>query len=242
MFRKAVKRDAKLRLALSGPAGSGKTYSLLAIATKRTGSGGRRGVTEGGAQPIEALGIAQAPKPAAASRTARGMLLESAQAAGRGVKRMRNLGEVAAPGESVVRVFLQRTEWKSKAQQVLEKNVRTRKLAALYGLQERMRILTGRIEVLEDELDLLGWRPRAHQGTYKTPYREELVNELCALPNKERAQRIRDLAAQEGIDRRSVYRKLQKCVRWSLRRREDPVLESKSNAVLNKRAALSDVG
>jgi hypothetical protein len=25
MFRKAVKRDAKLRLALSGPAGSGKT-------------------------------------------------------------------------------------------------------------------------------------------------------------------------------------------------------------------------
>jgi hypothetical protein len=26
MFRKAVKRDAKLRLALSGPAGSGKTY------------------------------------------------------------------------------------------------------------------------------------------------------------------------------------------------------------------------
>jgi hypothetical protein len=33
MFRRAVKRDAKLRLALSGPAGSGKTYSLLAIAT-----------------------------------------------------------------------------------------------------------------------------------------------------------------------------------------------------------------
>jgi hypothetical protein len=29
--------------------------------------------------------------------------VESAQAAGRGVKRMRNLGEVAAPGESVVR-------------------------------------------------------------------------------------------------------------------------------------------
>jgi len=32
-FKKAVKHDAKLRLALCGPAGSGKTYSLLAIAT-----------------------------------------------------------------------------------------------------------------------------------------------------------------------------------------------------------------
>jgi hypothetical protein len=105
-----------------------------------------------------------------------------------------------------------------------------------------MRILTGRIEAIEDELDLLGWRPRVHQGTYKTPYREELINELCTLSNKERAQRIRDLAAQEGIHRRSVYRKLQKCVRWALRGREDPALESKSNAVLSKRAALSDVG
>jgi vancomycin aglycone glucosyltransferase len=36
--------------------------------------------------------------------------LESAQAAGRGVKRTRNLGEVAAPGESVVRDFLQSGE------------------------------------------------------------------------------------------------------------------------------------
>jgi hypothetical protein len=33
--------------------------------------------------------------------------LESAQAAGRGVKRRRNLDDVAAPGESVVREFLQ---------------------------------------------------------------------------------------------------------------------------------------
>lgn len=33
MFKKAVKRDAKLRLAVCGPAGSGKTYSLLAVAT-----------------------------------------------------------------------------------------------------------------------------------------------------------------------------------------------------------------
>lgn len=33
MFKKAIKRDAKLRLALCGPAGSGKTFSLLALAT-----------------------------------------------------------------------------------------------------------------------------------------------------------------------------------------------------------------
>ena len=32
LFRKAVKRDGKLRLAISGPAGSGKTFTLLAIA------------------------------------------------------------------------------------------------------------------------------------------------------------------------------------------------------------------
>ena len=36
-FQKAVKRAAKLRLALCGPAGSGKTYSLLALATKLRG-------------------------------------------------------------------------------------------------------------------------------------------------------------------------------------------------------------
>jgi hypothetical protein len=34
-------------------------------------------------------------------------MLESAQAAGRGVKRMRNSADLAAPGESVVREFLQ---------------------------------------------------------------------------------------------------------------------------------------
>jgi DNA polymerase III delta prime subunit len=36
-FTKAVKKDAKLRLALCGPAGSGKTYSLLALATELGG-------------------------------------------------------------------------------------------------------------------------------------------------------------------------------------------------------------
>jgi len=36
-FVKAVKRDAKLRLALCGPAGSGKTYSLLSIGSELGG-------------------------------------------------------------------------------------------------------------------------------------------------------------------------------------------------------------
>jgi len=36
-FKKAVKRDAKLRMALCGPAGSGKTYTLLGIATELGG-------------------------------------------------------------------------------------------------------------------------------------------------------------------------------------------------------------
>ena len=33
MFQKATKKQAKLRLALVGPAGSGKTYSALAVAS-----------------------------------------------------------------------------------------------------------------------------------------------------------------------------------------------------------------
>ena len=37
MFNKAIKHDAKLRLALCGPAGSGKTYSLLSLATELGG-------------------------------------------------------------------------------------------------------------------------------------------------------------------------------------------------------------
>ena len=36
-FRKAVKHDAKLRLALAGPGGSGKTYTLLKLATELGG-------------------------------------------------------------------------------------------------------------------------------------------------------------------------------------------------------------
>ena len=37
-FRKAERKNAKLRLAITGPAGSGKTYSALLIAL---GIGGR---------------------------------------------------------------------------------------------------------------------------------------------------------------------------------------------------------
>jgi hypothetical protein len=37
VFKKAVKFDAKLRLALSGPGGSGKTYTLLKLATELGG-------------------------------------------------------------------------------------------------------------------------------------------------------------------------------------------------------------
>ena len=36
-FRKAVKQDAKLRLALCGPSGSGKTYTLLRLAAELGG-------------------------------------------------------------------------------------------------------------------------------------------------------------------------------------------------------------
>jgi putative protein kinase ArgK-like GTPase of G3E family len=32
-FQKAVKRDAKLRLGITGPSGAGKTYTLLQLAT-----------------------------------------------------------------------------------------------------------------------------------------------------------------------------------------------------------------
>lgn len=40
-FKKAVKRDAKLRLALCGPAGSGKTFTLLKIARELVGPSGK---------------------------------------------------------------------------------------------------------------------------------------------------------------------------------------------------------
>lgn len=41
-FQKAIKRDAKLRLAVSGPAGAGKTFTLLRLGTELArGTGGR---------------------------------------------------------------------------------------------------------------------------------------------------------------------------------------------------------
>lgn len=39
MFKKAVKYQAKLRMAIAGPSGSGKTYTALAVATKLASSG-----------------------------------------------------------------------------------------------------------------------------------------------------------------------------------------------------------
>jgi hypothetical protein len=230
---------------------------------------------------IEAVGMAQASRPAAASQSWRADLsrhingphinqrqalaslaqlpaksgaeaargLKSALQNRRGaersaaIKRLGRSADLAAPGGFVVSGFLQGTEWKSKTQQVREKNVREKKLVALHGLQARMRILTGRIEALEDELDLLGWKPRVyHCPNYKPPYPDRVVEELCALPEKGRAQRVQEMAAEEGITRKSVYRKLQKSLRWTLRRREDPALETKSDAVLSKRAAVSDLG
>jgi hypothetical protein len=50
------------------------------------------------------------PANLAASESVVREFLESAQAAGRGVKRMRNSADFAAPGESVVREFLQRID------------------------------------------------------------------------------------------------------------------------------------
>jgi len=38
-FRKAVKHEAKLRLAIAGPSGAGKTYTSLAVATALAGAG-----------------------------------------------------------------------------------------------------------------------------------------------------------------------------------------------------------
>lgn len=39
MFRKAIKHEAKLRMAIAGPSGSGKTYTALAVATNLVTSG-----------------------------------------------------------------------------------------------------------------------------------------------------------------------------------------------------------
>ena len=49
MFKKAVKHEAKIRLALVGPSGSGKTYTALRVATelcKLAGNPGRIAVVD----------------------------------------------------------------------------------------------------------------------------------------------------------------------------------------------------
>jgi hypothetical protein len=108
--------------------------------------------------------------------------------------------------------------WNSRVQQFLEKNTSTKKITALRDLEKRRAILTERIESLEQDLESAGWKRRGGRGPGKAPYPDEVVNRLRMLPPNDRAQAIRDMAAQEGIDRRSVYRKLQLCVLWCNRR------------------------
>jgi hypothetical protein len=110
--------------------------------------------------------------------------------------------------------------WNLKAQRLLEKNTNKKKLTALNNLKERRAILTERIKSLEKDLESAGWKRRAGRGPCeaKAPYPDEVVNRLRTLAPNDRVQAIRDLAVQEGIDRRSVYRKLQKCPLWSNRR------------------------
>lgn len=110
--------------------------------------------------------------------------------------------------------------WKSRAQKHLEQNTRRKKVNALSELERRRAVLTKRIERLEQDLESAGWKRREGRGPYNgnAPYPDELVNRLRTLAPNDRAQAIRDLAAQEGINHKSVYRKLQNCVLWSHRR------------------------
>jgi len=110
--------------------------------------------------------------------------------------------------------------WKLKAEELLEKNTRNKGIIVLNDLEKRRAILTERIESLEKTLESVGWKRRSGRDASKakTPYPDEVVNRLRALAPNDRGQAIRELAAQEGIDRRSVYRKLQRCLLWSSRR------------------------
>jgi hypothetical protein len=109
--------------------------------------------------------------------------------------------------------------WNSRARQLLKKNTSTKKVTALRDLERRRAILTERIESLKQDLESGGWKRRVRRpGEAKAPYPDEVVNRLRTLAQNDRAQAIRELAAQEGIDRRSVYRKLQRCLLWANRR------------------------
>jgi uncharacterized protein YPO0396 len=109
--------------------------------------------------------------------------------------------------------------WRVRAERFLEKNTRNRGTTLLSDLKKRRAILTERIESLEQALESAGWKRRGGRGLCeaKAPYPDEVVNRLRMLAPNDRVQAIRDLAAQEGIHRKSVYRKLQKCVLWSNR-------------------------
>jgi hypothetical protein len=108
--------------------------------------------------------------------------------------------------------------WKSRAEQLLEKNTRIKEINVLNDLKRRRAILSERIERLEQVLESAGWKRRGGRGPHKAPYPDEVVNRLRTLAPNDRVQAIRDMAAQEGIDRKSVYRKLQNCVLWANRR------------------------
>jgi uncharacterized protein YPO0396 len=110
--------------------------------------------------------------------------------------------------------------WNARAQRFLEKNTSTKKITALRDLERRRAILTERIESLKQDLKSAGWKRRGGRGPCeaKAPYPDEVVNRLRTLAQNERAQAIRELAAQEGIDKKSVYRKLQRCLLWANRR------------------------
>jgi uncharacterized protein YPO0396 len=108
--------------------------------------------------------------------------------------------------------------WKLRAEQLLDKNTRNKEIMLLSDLERRRAILTERIESLERALKSVGWKRRRGRGPCKAPYPDDVVNRLRMLAPDDRVQAIRDLAAQEGIHRKSVYRRLQKCVLWSNRR------------------------
>ena len=109
--------------------------------------------------------------------------------------------------------------WDARAQKFLQSTTRAKDRSLLYELKDRHRIIAKRIEALERRLKEAGWKARYSHPAGKSPYADETVKQLAALPPRERANSILARAAEEGIDRRSVYRKLQKCAAWSLRAR-----------------------
>jgi hypothetical protein len=104
-----------------------------------------------------------------------------------------------------------------------EKNLRECKLRLLRYLRERLEIINGRIEILEDELGELEWKPRVYKKRPRSVYDDNLVRELCAMTKEARTRKIKEVAVSRGIAVRSVYRRLQKNPMWYLRHRLNPV-------------------